>query len=221
MAMQRTAVIVTDMLNRYDHEDGEALRASVRRITDRLRGLLDPARKLEVLTVYVNDNHGDWSARRAELIERAMAGRDPRLVQSIAPADDLPFIVKARHSAFHETQLDYLLQHQEIDRLVIAGQVTEQCILYSALDAYVRHYEVVIPTDAVAAIPRERGAADDAAQHASDHLPRSRCIRLRPRHWRARVGHRLQRVATPQRHQPPATCTPPKRKELYGPRNPQ
>jgi nicotinamidase-related amidase len=170
MAMQRTALIVTDMPNRYDHEDGEALRASVRRITDRLRGLLDRARKLEVLTVYVNDNHGDWSARRAELIERAMAGRDPRLVQSIAPADDLPFIVKARHSAFHETQLDYLLQHQEIDRLVIAGQVTERCILYSALDAYVRHYEVVIPTDAVAAIPRERGAADDAAQHASDHV---------------------------------------------------
>jgi nicotinamidase-related amidase len=35
---------------------------------------------------------------------------------------------------------------------VLAGQVTEQCILYSALDAYVRHFEVVVPTDAVAHI---------------------------------------------------------------------
>ncbi|HET9720235.1 MAG TPA: isochorismatase family protein, partial [Solirubrobacteraceae bacterium] len=28
----------------------------------------------------------------------------------------------------------------------------EQCILYSALDAYVRHFDVVIPRDAVAHI---------------------------------------------------------------------
>jgi nicotinamidase-related amidase len=39
-----------------------------------------------------------------------------------------------------------------IDHLVLCGQVTEQCILYSALDAHVRHFDVTIPTDAVAAI---------------------------------------------------------------------
>ena len=35
---------------------------------------------------------------------------------------------------------------------MLAGQVTEQCILYSALDAYIRHLQVVIPRDAVAHI---------------------------------------------------------------------
>jgi nicotinamidase-related amidase len=35
---------------------------------------------------------------------------------------------------------------------VLAGQVTEQCILYSALDAYVRHLKVTIPPDGVAHI---------------------------------------------------------------------
>jgi len=34
----------------------------------------------------------------------------------------------------------------------LTGQVTEQCILYSALDAYVRHFEVVVRPDAVAHI---------------------------------------------------------------------
>jgi nicotinamidase-related amidase len=38
------------------------------------------------------------------------------------------------------------------DRLILTGQVTEQCILYSALDAYVRHFDVVVPRDAVAHI---------------------------------------------------------------------
>ena len=147
-----TALIVTDMLNRYDHEDAERLRESVPTIIDPMRTLLDGAREREMLTVYVNDNHGDWSAGRPELVQYALAGRDRDLVEPIVPAEDLAFIVKARHSVFYETQLDYLLRRSDITRLIIIGQVTEQCILYSALDAYVRHYEVVVPRDAVAHI---------------------------------------------------------------------
>ncbi len=46
--------------------------------------------------------------------------------------------------------------------MVLSGQVTEQCILYSALDAYLRGYEVVVPPDAVAHIHSE--LADAALQ---------------------------------------------------------
>ena len=42
----------------------------------------------------------------------------------------------------------------------ITGQVTEQCVLYTALDAYVRHYDVVVPPDAVAHIDAGLGEAD-------------------------------------------------------------
>jgi nicotinamidase-related amidase len=62
------------------------------------------------------------------------------------------FIVKARHSIFYETPLEYMLRQQGIKKLVLTGQVTEQCILYSALDAYIRHFEVVVARDAVAHI---------------------------------------------------------------------
>jgi nicotinamidase-related amidase len=146
------ALVITDMLNRYEHEDAEPLMGSVRAALPGICELVARARERGVLTVYVNDNHGDWSAARAELIEWAMAGADPSLVEPIIPGADLPFVVKARHSAFYQTQLDYLLRQDEIDRVVLAGQVTEQCILYSALDAYVRHYEVVVARDAVAHI---------------------------------------------------------------------
>jgi nicotinamidase-related amidase len=64
----------------------------------------------------------------------------------------MAFVVKARHSVFYETQLEYLLRQEGVERLVLAGQVTEQCILYSALDAYVRHFDVVVPRNAVAHI---------------------------------------------------------------------
>jgi nicotinamidase-related amidase len=64
-----------------------------------------------------------------------------------------------RHSAFYSTSLEYLLRQREITNLILTGQVTEQCILYSALDAYVRHFSVCVPTDAVAPIDRELGDA--------------------------------------------------------------
>ena len=57
-----------------------------------------------------------------------------------------------RHSAFYATSLNYLLGRLETKRLILTGQVTEQCILYTALDAYVRHFTVVVPPDVVAHI---------------------------------------------------------------------
>jgi nicotinamidase-related amidase len=40
----------------------------------------------------------------------------------------------------------------EIGRIVLVGQATEQCILYSALAGYVRHFQVAVPRNAVAHI---------------------------------------------------------------------
>jgi hypothetical protein len=61
---------------------------------------------------------------------------------------------------FYETLLEYLLHELGVTRIIIAGQVTEQCILYSALDAYLRHFEVVVARDCVAhsrgSRPRQR-----------------------------------------------------------------
>lgn len=69
-------------------------------------------------------------------------------------------MTKVRHSAFYATPLDYLLGRLEIQNVVLTGQVTEQCILYTALDAYIRHFDVIVPPrDAVAHIDAELGEA--------------------------------------------------------------
>jgi nicotinamidase-related amidase len=147
-----TALIVIDMLNPYEHEDAELLMASVEKILPSLKTLIDGAPSRGVDVVYVNDNHGDWSAGRAELIERAQAGVAPHLVQPIVPPSNLPFVVKARHSIFYQTLVEYMLRQSGVERIVLTGQVTEQCILYSVADAYVRHFRIVVARDAVAHI---------------------------------------------------------------------
>lgn len=154
-----TALIVTDMLNRYEHDDAEQLLESVVDVVPRLRRLIAAAREHQILVAYVNDNHGDWTAGRDELAAAAMDGAAASVVDPLLPPPDLPFIVKARHSVFYGTQLEYMLRQHDVTRLVLTGQVTEQCILYSALDAYVRHFEVVVPRDAVAHIHEDLAQA--------------------------------------------------------------
>ena len=50
------------------------------------------------------------------------------------------------------TPMAYLLSQLDVQDVVLCGQVTEQCILYSALDAHIRHLQVTVPRDAVACI---------------------------------------------------------------------
>ena len=154
-----SAIVVIDMLNPYDHEDADLLAISVREALPAMREIVARAREEDVPVVYVNDNHDDWSACRPQLVERALQGRAPELVEPVAPAPDVGFIAKARHSIFYQTQLEYLLRQDEIERIVLVGQVTEQCILYSALDAYVRHFAVAVPRDAVAHIHEDLAEA--------------------------------------------------------------
>jgi nicotinamidase-related amidase len=154
-----TALIVVDMLNPYEHDDAGPLIESVRAALPAMVGLIDSARERDVPIVYVNDNYGDWAATRDQLCDRALGGPDRALIEPLLPPQDVPFVTKARHSAFYETPLDYVLRSQELRRIVLLGQVTEQCILYSALDAYVRHYSIVVPRDAVAHIHADLASA--------------------------------------------------------------
>jgi nicotinamidase-related amidase len=150
--MSEAALIVTDMLNRYEHADAEPLVESVETVLPAVARAVAEAREQETMTVYVNDNHGDWTAGRSELCDWALDGPRRELIEPVLPPPQAAFVTKARHSIFYETPLDYLLRSAGVERIVLTGQVTEQCILYSALDGYVRHFQIVVASDAVAHI---------------------------------------------------------------------
>ncbi|MFJ5557071.1 cysteine hydrolase family protein [Streptomyces sp. NPDC093250] len=150
--MGKTALIVIDMINTYDHPDAELLLPSAESVVPVVSTLLERARRRDVPVIYVNDNFGEWRSHHGELLDKALAGPYAHLVEPLRPDDSSLFVVKVRHSIFFETPLSYLLAQQGIDRLVLCGQVTEQCVLYSSLDAHIRHLDVIVPRDAVAHI---------------------------------------------------------------------
>lgn len=60
-------------------------------------------------------------------------------------------MLKPKHSGFYSTTLDLLLKHLGADTLILAGLTADICILFTANDAYMRDYRLVIPADCVAA----------------------------------------------------------------------
>ena len=150
--MSRTALIVIDMINSYDHADAERLIPSARQVVPRIAELVRRAGEQDAPVIYVNDNFGSWRSDQDRLVRSVLEGPHADLVEPLRPGEDALFVVKARHSIFFQTPLEYLLAQQDVDRLVLAGQVTEQCILYSALDAHIRHLRVCVPREAVAHI---------------------------------------------------------------------
>lgn len=158
--MTGIAVLVVDMMNTYRHEDAELLMPNAAKIIEPLSTLITAARSRDdVEVVYVNDNFGDFTADFGDIVASALDGERPDLVEPIVPDEVSLRVTKVRHSAFFASPLEYLLQRNEIDRIVLTGQVTEQCILYSALDGYVRHFDVTVARDAVAHIDADLGEA--------------------------------------------------------------
>ncbi|MEV0202443.1 isochorismatase family cysteine hydrolase [Nonomuraea sp. NPDC050691] len=158
--MPGIAMVVLDMLNPYDHEDADRLVQGVEPIVPKLAELAGRAhRRDDVELIYVNDNYGDFTATREDLVARALKGRRPDLVRPVVPPRTAAFLTKARHSAFYGTALDHLLRQRGIETVIMTGQVTEQCVLYSALDAYVREFGVVVPPDCVAPVHGDLGRA--------------------------------------------------------------
>ncbi|MGV0794632.1 cysteine hydrolase family protein [Mycolicibacterium sp. XJ1819] len=179
--MSQVALLVVDMLNTYRHEDAEKLAPHVGEIIDPLAGLVAEARERDdVDVIYVNDNYGDFTAQFSDIVKAALDGERPDLVKPIVPQSGCRVLTKVRHSAFFSTSLEYLLGQLRPERLVLTGQVTEQCILYTALDAYVRHFPVVVPPDAVAHIDAE--LSDAALTMMSSNMraeitPAADCLR--------------------------------------------
>lgn len=165
----KTALLLIDVLNDMAFEGGEALLPSAMAMADRLEALRREARRRGVPVVYVNDNFGRWRSERSDIVahclEQGVRGRP--VVERLKPGAEDYFVMKPRHSGFYATPLDLLLRHLGADNLVITGITAESCVLFTAADAYVHGYGLVVPEDGVATIDREACAHALAVMRAS------------------------------------------------------
>jgi nicotinamidase-related amidase len=146
----RDALLIVDVFQDFEHEDGDALLRSFRARQPALVRALDEARKRGVPVVYANDSHGVWDGDAPRLVRAAIEGKGGELVFAVAPQEGDRFVVKPRYSAFDHTPLEIILRDLEIERILLAGAATEMCVIQTAIDAKEEGFKVTILADACA-----------------------------------------------------------------------
>jgi nicotinamidase-related amidase len=156
----RLALLVIDVINDLEFEGGDRLLAQALPMADRIAALRTSARAHGIPTVYVNDNFGRWQSNFSKLIAHCLRDgvRGEPVVQRLLPDEDVDyFVLKPKHSGFYSTALDVLLDYLQVDTLILSGLTTDYCVLFTAADAYMRDFELVVPSDCVASIDPENG----------------------------------------------------------------
>jgi len=157
-ARSRAALLLIDVVNDLDFPGSEALVHAASRMSPRLSQLTQRARAARIPVVYVNDNFGRWQSDWRKVIDHCLSPRSPgrHIVEMLRPRENDYFVLKPKHSGFFSTTLDLLLVHMGVETVLIGGVATDICILFTANDAYMRDYKVIVPRDCVAANTRQR-----------------------------------------------------------------
>lgn len=146
------ALLLVDVINRFDHEDGDKLLASFRSRLGSLRSVIERARAEGIALIYVNDLDGRWDSDAPALVRSALGGSGGDAVTAVAPQPGDRIVLKPRYSAFDHTPLVILLRDLGVERLVMAGAATERCVVQSAIDARELGFKVTLVADALAGV---------------------------------------------------------------------
>jgi nicotinamidase-related amidase len=154
---RHSALLLVDVINDMDFEGAEALVRHAEPMARRLHRLKQRARAAGLPAIYINDNFGKWRSDFRSLVthcvEDPVPGREvARLLQ---PDEDDYFVLKPKNSAFFGTTLDTLLKSLATSTVILTGIAGDNCVLFSAHDAYLRDYRLFIPSDCVASNTRE------------------------------------------------------------------
>lgn len=146
------ALLLLDVINDLEWEDGELLLPHALAMARNLAALKRRARQAGIPAIYVNDNYGRWQSDFSRLIEHCL-GEDVRgrpIVELLKPEGDDYFVLKPKHSGFFSTTLDVLLDYLKARTLIITGVAGNIYVLFTANDAYMRDFYLVVPSDCVA-----------------------------------------------------------------------
>ena len=141
------ALLIVDVINDLDFPEAKQLMRFVPAMSQKLRKLKERAKAAGVPVIYVNDNFGRWRSDIRRLVEHCRQGHARELVDALRPDEDDYFVLKPKHSGFFSSTLETLLRYLGVRRLVITGIAGNFCVLFTANDAYMRDYELVVPPD--------------------------------------------------------------------------
>ncbi|HET6317664.1 MAG TPA: isochorismatase family cysteine hydrolase [Chloroflexota bacterium] len=170
------ALILIDVINDFEYDAGPALLERALPIAERLAALKQRCRDARIPAIYVNDNFGRWRSDQRTIIEHCLRDgvRGESFVRRLLPDDRDYFVLKPKHSGFYSTTLDTLLDYLQVRTVILTGLTGDYCVLFTASDAFLRDFHIVVPSDCVAS------SDDGENEHALRHMQRVLDADVRP-----------------------------------------
>ena len=174
------ALLLIDVLTTFQFPDGDTILQHALAMRDALVKLKARAREAGIPVLYVNDNFGDWRSEKEVLIGRCLEAKGAQFVRPLLPDGEDYFVLKPMHSAFYMTPLEVLLQHLQVETLILTGLTSNSCISVTAHDANMRGFDIYVPSDcSCARNPKEHTQAlAQLEAMAGANLTRSTSMRL-------------------------------------------
>ena len=160
------ALLLIDWINDLEFDRGDELLPQALAAAKATAALRRRAKQAGVPVIYCNDNFGRWRSDFRSQLEHVLKDdvRGRPIAELLAPDEDDYFVLKPKHSGFHSTTLDVLLAHLGATTLILTGIAGNFCVLFTAHDAYMRDFRLIVPRDCLAS---EREADN---RHALEHM---------------------------------------------------
>jgi nicotinamidase-related amidase len=151
------ALLLIDVINDLEFDGGEELLKYALPMAEKIARLKEAAKRSGLPVIYVNDNFGKWQSDFQKILSHCLDTevRGRPLAERLRPDEDDYFVLKPKHSGFFSTTLDTLLEYLKARTLILTGVAANICVLFTANDAYMRDFNLVIPADCVASNTRE------------------------------------------------------------------
>lgn len=170
------ALLIIDMINPFTFPRAEDLFPAAYDVAVRICRLKQKANQAAMPVIYINDNFGTWRHDFQTLVRqcRDEPCRGRGIAELLAPSQNDYFVLKSKHSAFFATPLEILLQSLSVRRLILTGVTGDQCILYTAADAYMRGYGLFVPSDCTASLSAQ--VNEQALEHMRTYFDANTCL---------------------------------------------
>ena len=146
------ALVLIDVINDLEFPGSQKLLQQALPMARKLARLKKRARAAGVPVIYVNDNFGRWQSDFHKQVQHCLEDsvKGEPIVRLLRPESKDYFVLKPKHSGFFCTQLDILLEHLGTETVILTGIAANICVLFTANEAYMRDYQLIVPRDCVA-----------------------------------------------------------------------
>lgn len=163
------ALLLIDWINDLEFDGGDKLLPQALAAAKATAALRRRAKQAGVPVIYCNDNFGRWRSDFRTLLEHVLQDdvRGKPVAELLAPDEKDYFVLKPKHSGFLSTSLEVLLAHLGAQTLIMTGIAGNFCVLFTAHDAYMRDFKLVVPRDCLAS----ENELDN--RHALEHMAKA------------------------------------------------